>query len=197
MIAEIVTVRTILERGYRYFRKCGKMKMKWVYAVMVCIAIGTIFVIGSITVNTGPGNDPAGLVTVDKVRAESADVSGSIHEASLYTNITSGKYRNWFACTYPSDSSSLLIYKVPAGKRFQLDDVVMTTGIATGYSYGIMYRGASGSSFMMEAHLNPHERFGQQFKGMVLKSGEQLKIRSHTSGDANGLCWAITGHLIT
>jgi hypothetical protein len=171
------------------------MEKKWVYAIMACVVIGTIFVIGSVAVNMpGTGNDPTNLVAVDKMTADAADTARSAHGSGLFTNITIGRYKNWVACTYSSDTTDLLIYKVPAGSVFQLDDVVMTTGIDSGYSTAYMWRGVNGLSVLMVVELTPHESFGQQFKGMILKSREQLKIRSYTSGSTAGVCWVITGH---
>jgi hypothetical protein len=165
------------------------MDKKWVYALMLFAAIGMIVAAGSVAAAehgaaaTSAGDAAAG------VASGGASPSSSIHSGNYPPNF------EWYVVTSSADATSTLVYTVPSGYRFQIDDVSISYVGNTGSSGISMYRGPTGNNQFLFTNLNPYSHYEHSFQNLILNSGEQLSVRSWYSGTVS-TAWTITGHWI-
>lgn len=153
-----------------------EMDRKWIYAVFGLIMIGAVLAAGSIAVGRAPHS------TV-------AEKFGEVDSANEVTRAVVGNYTQWLVVTYGGANEPYLLYTVPKGARFQIDEIVVSNYDAGNVSVASVRRGPLQSQFIMEIPLMPFTPFSQHFEGLILRTGEQIRVYS------DGPCvWTISGH---
>jgi hypothetical protein len=167
------------------------MTKRWIYALMVA----AIIVVGAIAgpvlaVSQGTIGAPEEASSIVN-QASGAGVSQGV---SIYPGPNTPPNFEWYIVTYATNPSHTVVYKVPAGSRFQLDDVSMSYSGQTGFSQATMYRGIPGNPiYLLYVNLGVHDHYEHSFKNIVLNGGEQLEIKSW---DNSNIAWTISGHLV-
>lgn len=168
------------------------MTKRWIYALMVAAIIMVGAIVGPVLAAT-PGITGAPAPAADPVTVAGPngmpDVGGTVYPFYTYPNF------QWMVYTYSADTTATLVYTVPTGYKFQVDDVIITYYGTTGYSGAWMYRGTTGANPVLATIVYPNAPFEHSFNNLVLNGGEQLKVRNYVTSSIPTI-WTITGHWV-